>query len=284
MTGFTSGDPDLDALLADEEDEELQMAVALSISASLPPTRFTEDPKEVERAISQSLELATVEEKQRSLQKRKEDPELLEAALRASLIDLGPKGVSQAAKIMDTGDDTLGHARLLKRMGTHKGAGAPFQRSMEQIVAPLTPSPYASSSATVATVTPTEQNALTSPSKPTEENALMSPSGGRAAAASVVCRSNARAGSKSSTLLQTQRGQVGGSHAVSQDATSRPGSRAGSKSLVGTRSQLQDAGRALTTSARLQASPIKGGNSEQRDVEGASARRRTSASSGTLCR
>mmetsp|Transcript_56732 Transcript_56732/g.105030 ORF Transcript_56732/g.105030 Transcript_56732/m.105030 type:complete len:256 (-) Transcript_56732:64-831(-) len=235
MAGISSGDPELDFLLAeDDEDGELQMAVALSMSSPLPPARFMDDPKEVERAISQSLESAAVEEKQRTLQKRKEDPELLEAALRASLIDLGPKGVSQAAKIMDTGDDSLGHAKVLKRTGTHRGAGAPFQRPIDPTLAP-TPSSSSSPSGGASST------------KPAESNALTSPSGGRAvaaAAASVVGKSNTRAGSKSSPLLQMQHAHAASSHAAPQEA-SRPGSRAGSKSM--TRSQLQEAGRTLTT-------------------------------------
>jgi len=47
-----------------------------------------------------------------------------EAALRASCVDLGPKGISQAAKIMATGDESLGQASLLSKTGTHIGAGA----------------------------------------------------------------------------------------------------------------------------------------------------------------
>ncbi|CAJ1390753.1 unnamed protein product [Effrenium voratum] len=43
-----------------------------------------------------------------------DDSELFQAALRASRVDLGPRGISQAAKIMATGDEKLGQQALAK--------------------------------------------------------------------------------------------------------------------------------------------------------------------------
>merc|ERR1719336_1828435 len=61
---------------------------------------------------------------------RQEDSsELFQAALRASRVDLGPRGISQAAKIMATGDETLGQAALVAKTGTHQGAGGRYNRS-----------------------------------------------------------------------------------------------------------------------------------------------------------
>ena len=49
------------------------------------------------------------------MKEQEEGSELFKAALRASTLDLGPRGISQAAKIMATGDQHLGQARVLAK-------------------------------------------------------------------------------------------------------------------------------------------------------------------------
>ena len=68
------------------------------------------------RHLSHSIEEHSLDVKKRQLLREQEDgSELFRAALRASTMDLGPRGISQAAKIMATGDQGLGQARVLAK-------------------------------------------------------------------------------------------------------------------------------------------------------------------------
>lgn len=108
-----------------EEERLLQEALALSVvEAEPPPPPYVDDEDELARVIRMSEELAKKEHEKEAARRRSEDAsELFQAALRASRVDLGPRGVSQAAKIFHTGDATLGQAAVVERLGTHTGAG-----------------------------------------------------------------------------------------------------------------------------------------------------------------
>merc|ERR1711998_4890 len=88
-----------------------------------------DDEDTVQKAIAESEKVAKEAEQRRIARDRAEDEgELFQAALRASRVDLGPRGISQAAKIMATGDMSLGHASVVKKTGSHTGAGGKFAR------------------------------------------------------------------------------------------------------------------------------------------------------------
>lgn len=50
-------------------------------------------------------------ERKRQRHEEEDSSELFRAALRASCLDLGPRGISQAAKVFATGDPTIGQPR-----------------------------------------------------------------------------------------------------------------------------------------------------------------------------
>eukprot|EP00931_Biecheleriopsis_adriatica_P047663 TRINITY_DN27499_c0_g1_i1.p1 TRINITY_DN27499_c0_g1~~TRINITY_DN27499_c0_g1_i1.p1 ORF type:complete len:311 (-),score=102.87 TRINITY_DN27499_c0_g1_i1:126-1058(-) len=70
------------------------------------------DEAEFEAALKAS-ELAAAEDADRRRKRHEEEDssDLFRAALRASCLDLGPRGISQAAKVFATGDPTLGQPR-----------------------------------------------------------------------------------------------------------------------------------------------------------------------------
>merc|ERR1719210_2423060 len=109
----------------------IQEAMAASLGEPPPPDPgFIDDEDEITKAIKASELEAQRAEKMRLERMRQEDSsELFQAALRASRVDLGPRGISQAAKIMATGDETLGQAALLNKTNTHQGAGGRFTRT-----------------------------------------------------------------------------------------------------------------------------------------------------------
>eukprot|EP00434_Breviolum_minutum_P024904 symbB.v1.2.021994.t2/scaffold1933.1/size95709/3 len=102
------------------EDLELEQALEASLFTGTPSDPpFQEDPKAVEKALKASeqemgLEQEKDAKKRDLIRKQEENSDLFQAALRASRVDLGPKGISQAAKILATGDATLGQASLAK--------------------------------------------------------------------------------------------------------------------------------------------------------------------------
>lgn len=111
------------------EDRDLQEAIALSANCSPPEPTMTDDEDAIQRAIRESENEAKAAEARRLEVMRAEDEgELFQAALRASRVDLGPRGISQAAKIMATGDTTLGQALVVAQTDSHKGAGSTFRR------------------------------------------------------------------------------------------------------------------------------------------------------------
>jgi len=115
----------------EEEDRQLREALALSAGEPPPPTPgFVDDEDEITKAIKASeQEIEKAEQKRRERMRQEDDSDLFQAALRASRVDLGPRGISQAAKIMATGDETLGQAALLNKTNTHQGAGGRFTRT-----------------------------------------------------------------------------------------------------------------------------------------------------------
>lgn len=116
-------------LRQEKEDSQLQEALALSSDSKPPEPKLIDDEDAIQRALRESEEEARAAEVRRLEALRTEDEgELFQAALRASCVDLGPRGISQAAKIMATGDTGLGHAALVKKTGSHTGAGSTFTR------------------------------------------------------------------------------------------------------------------------------------------------------------
>lgn len=93
------------AISAAEEEERIQRQIADALalsSASHEDLVARNDAEELQRALAASLDDAPFFE---------EDDELLVAALKASRFDLGPRGISQVAKIFATGDATIGQPR-----------------------------------------------------------------------------------------------------------------------------------------------------------------------------
>eukprot|EP00435_Cladocopium_sp_Y103_P062692 s177_g24.t1 len=150
MDDAESCDPELEAALAlsrvdffgaDEEDLALIAALEASQADVRPPADTDldraleaslfasavaleslgdEDPKEVEEALKASRQEHQKDAKKRDLIRKQEREG---AALRASRVDLGPRGISQVAKIMASGDPNLGQASVLakgKRMTAEK--------------------------------------------------------------------------------------------------------------------------------------------------------------------
>lgn len=122
----------------EEEERLLQEALALSVATPAPPEPgLVDDDDAIAKALKASIEAAEAEEVKRKERMRSEDDsELFQAALRASRVDLGPRGISQAAKIMATGDTSLGQAALVAKTGSHRGAGARFSRSTSALHPP----------------------------------------------------------------------------------------------------------------------------------------------------
>merc|ERR1711924_536580 len=111
------------------EDTELQKALALSAEVAQPEPRLVDYEDAIMKAIRESEREAQVAEKKRIEAMRAEDEgALFQAALRASKVDLGPRGISQAAKIMVTGDESLGQAAVVLKTNSHAGAGGVFHR------------------------------------------------------------------------------------------------------------------------------------------------------------
>lgn len=125
-----AGAEELRRLRDEQEERELQEALALSAETPVPEPNLMDDEDSIQRALRESEEEAKAAEARRQERMRSEDEgELFQAALRASRVDLGPRGISQAAKIMATGDAALGQASIVAKTGTHSGAGARFNRS-----------------------------------------------------------------------------------------------------------------------------------------------------------
>lgn len=116
--------------LSDEE-RELREAMLLSMVCAPPPEpALVDDEEAIQRAMKASIEEAEkAERKRRDIARREDNSDLFQAALRASRVDLGPHGISQAAKILATGDASLGQAAALAKTGTHTGAGGKFSRA-----------------------------------------------------------------------------------------------------------------------------------------------------------
>ncbi|CAK8989058.1 unnamed protein product [Durusdinium trenchii] len=120
----------LEASRVRPEDLELERAIQASLYAR---RESPEDLKDVEAALKASQQDQEKDSKQRDLIKKQEDgSDLFQAALRASRVDLGPRGISQVAKIMATGDPNLGQAQVLAKRPesrstrpSHSGAGPP---------------------------------------------------------------------------------------------------------------------------------------------------------------
>ncbi|CAJ1432514.1 unnamed protein product [Effrenium voratum] len=116
-------DPELQAALAlsraelpaPRHEDELERAIAASLLEAAPERTPSHASEDVLRALQLSQEEHTKDQKRRDLlRKQEDDSELFQAALRASRVDLGPRGISQAAKIMATGDEKLGQQALAK--------------------------------------------------------------------------------------------------------------------------------------------------------------------------
>mmetsp|Transcript_44114 Transcript_44114/g.104385 ORF Transcript_44114/g.104385 Transcript_44114/m.104385 type:complete len:322 (-) Transcript_44114:140-1105(-) len=238
----------------EEDDEEMQMALALSMSSPLPGPRYVDDAKEVEKATKESLEEAAAEEKKRADMRWKEDPELFEAALRASLMDLGPLGISQAAKIMATGDDTLGHAKVLKRTGTHTGAGAAFVRkdARSSTEPAMTPSASLKASGSAQPTITSSSSSKMSLAR-SAENIVAAAASSSAASSPSKSPSKAASSSSSSNVGQSAANSTSAAAAGSQaheekaaaPSPARPTSRpSGTTSSLPPRSSLRGAGKA----------------------------------------
>lgn len=113
-----------------EEDKLLQDAIQASLATPAPPEPGFEDDEDlIQKALKASMEAEKEAEKKRQeLRRSEDDSDLFQAALRASRVDLGPRGISQAAKIMATGDEALGQAKLVAKSDSHKGSGGKFSR------------------------------------------------------------------------------------------------------------------------------------------------------------
>merc|ERR1712070_557275 len=133
----------------EEEEEEFEMARAVALSlerqevpgsttidealaaASLLGVQgeYVDDPDELAKALRESEEQAARDaERIRRMHKEEDESALFQAALRASRVDLGPRGISQAAKVMATGDATRGQAKVVAKTGSHQGSGGRFSR------------------------------------------------------------------------------------------------------------------------------------------------------------
>jgi len=97
--------------------EEAAFAEALAMSAMDRPKTPEFDDDEIQKAIRASAEEASSKK-----QATYDEDDLLEAACRASLVDLGPRGISQPAKIMAAGDPSLGQQGLAR---SNSGAKLP---------------------------------------------------------------------------------------------------------------------------------------------------------------
>lgn len=116
-------------LREEQEERELQEALALSAASPDPEPKLLDDEDSIQRALRESeLEAQAAEARRKELMRSEDEGELFQAALRASKVDLGPRGISQAAKIMATGDTGLGQAAAVAKTGSHSGAGSRFSR------------------------------------------------------------------------------------------------------------------------------------------------------------
>jgi len=106
-----------DEVLRREDDEERRFLEASMQQAQADAQRRSEaaaaaDQAELEAAFKASKEAAAEHAERVRKQHEEEDgSDLFCAALRASCLDLGPRGVSQAAKVFSTGDATIGQPR-----------------------------------------------------------------------------------------------------------------------------------------------------------------------------
>eukprot|EP00930_Biecheleria_cincta_P009136 TRINITY_DN110799_c0_g1_i1.p1 TRINITY_DN110799_c0_g1~~TRINITY_DN110799_c0_g1_i1.p1 ORF type:complete len:330 (+),score=85.81 TRINITY_DN110799_c0_g1_i1:80-1069(+) len=73
--------------------------------AAMEEAQFEEALRASEQAVAEDLE------RKKKKHEEEDNSELFRAALRASCLDLGPRGISQAAKVFATGDPTLGQPK-----------------------------------------------------------------------------------------------------------------------------------------------------------------------------
>mmetsp|Transcript_1544 Transcript_1544/g.3633 ORF Transcript_1544/g.3633 Transcript_1544/m.3633 type:complete len:207 (+) Transcript_1544:54-674(+) len=105
-----------------EEDDELQKALEASMFEAPPARRGSIPDAEIQGALRLSEEALAKDVKRAELIRKQEDgSDLFQAALRASKVDLGPRGISQVAKIMATGDPSLGKASVVAKMPSKMG-------------------------------------------------------------------------------------------------------------------------------------------------------------------
>jgi len=121
-----------DEALRNEEEAERHFLEASVQQAQVEAERRAEaaaaaDQAELEAALAASEEaFAEHAERVRKQHEEEDGSDLFRAALRASCLDLGPRGVSQAAKVFSTGDATIGQPRATYCTAT---AGARGRRS-----------------------------------------------------------------------------------------------------------------------------------------------------------
>lgn len=207
-------------MMRQSDERNLQMVLELSAQDVQPTERLTDNEDELERALKASEEHAAKEaKKEQELRRREDDSELFQAALRASRVDLGPRGISQAAKIMATGDTSLGQAAVVLKTNSHAGAGGRFNRSI------VTEGAEAGSAAPKAAAPKAAAPARpTSPTSPKNPSLALPPSPGTSSASSLARRSSSAAGA--SRDRSSLRG-AGASVTAAPTATRKSSSAAG---------------------------------------------------------
>eukprot|EP00929_Paragymnodinium_shiwhaense_P069967 TRINITY_DN35367_c0_g1_i1.p1 TRINITY_DN35367_c0_g1~~TRINITY_DN35367_c0_g1_i1.p1 ORF type:complete len:325 (+),score=86.90 TRINITY_DN35367_c0_g1_i1:147-1121(+) len=187
--------------IEEEEERQLQEALARSTMEGFGPVAVNNEEDELMRAIRESEEqLAAEKEKKRKEQETEDSTDLFKAALRASCIDLGPRGVSQAAKIFATGDSSLGQPKT----GTATAcAGSRYVRGANsQSTKNLAPSKSGLLRADVGT--PPDTTAAASPQKLGAAVKSISSSGGPGSASKSSLQSAGRAAVSTGTGTGTQ--------------------------------------------------------------------------------
>eukprot|EP00927_Polykrikos_kofoidii_P014128 TRINITY_DN16160_c0_g1_i1.p1 TRINITY_DN16160_c0_g1~~TRINITY_DN16160_c0_g1_i1.p1 ORF type:complete len:428 (+),score=112.70 TRINITY_DN16160_c0_g1_i1:117-1286(+) len=106
----------LEAKRKEEEEEQRFLRATLkeaeAEAARRAKAQADADEAELEAALKASEEaIAEDRERIRKKHEKEDGSDLFKAALRASCLDLGPRGISQAAKVFATGDATIGQPR-----------------------------------------------------------------------------------------------------------------------------------------------------------------------------
>jgi len=106
----------------------------MSCGPPVPKPEYVDDEDELQKVLRASAEEVEKETAKKAVLRKKEDDSVLfQAALRASCVDLGPRGISQPAKIFSSGDASLGQSNVVAQTGSHVGAGGRFKRASSTV-------------------------------------------------------------------------------------------------------------------------------------------------------